>query len=204
MATLSLKWRRLRRRTVQPQRTSLKDELRLRPTGADPNGGVATETGERREQRPTQSKWIPAKLDFLVDMAGEMVIAQSMVRHHPELAALHSPAVLRSLAQLARITGDLQKTAMSMRMVPVGGLFQKMSRLVRDLARKTGKQAELEAIGAETELDRNVVEELADPLMHMVRNAADHGLETPEERRAAGKNPTGAFASAPATRRGIS
>jgi two-component system chemotaxis sensor kinase CheA len=132
-----------------------------------------------------------AKLDFLVDMAGEMVIAQSMVRHHPELAALRSPAVLRSLAQLARITGDLQKTAMSMRMVPVGGLFQKMSRLVRDLARKTGKQAEMEAIGAETELDRNVVEELADPLMHMVRNAADHGLEPPEERRAAGKDPTG-------------
>ncbi len=132
-----------------------------------------------------------AKLDFLVDMAGEMVIAQSMVQHHPELAALHSPAVLRSLAQLARITGDLQKTAMSMRMVPVGGLFQKMSRLVRDLARKAGKQIDMEAIGAETELDRNVVEELADPLMHMVRNAADHGLELPEERRAAGKDLTG-------------
>ena len=120
-----------------------------------------------------------------------MVIAQSMVRHHPELAALRSPAVLRSLAQLARITGDLQKTAMSMRMVPVGGLFQKMSRLVRDLARKTSKLAEMEAVGGETELDRNVVEELADPLMHMVRNAADHGLEPPEERQAAGKDPTG-------------
>ncbi|HWD00316.1 MAG TPA: chemotaxis protein CheA [Candidatus Sulfopaludibacter sp.] len=132
-----------------------------------------------------------AKLDFLVDMAGEMVIAQSMVLHHPELAVLRSPAVLRSLAQLARITGDLQKTAMSMRMVPIGGLFQKMSRLVRDLARKSGKLAEMEAIGGETELDRNVVEELADPLMHMVRNAADHGLEPPEERRAAGKDPTG-------------
>ena len=131
------------------------------------------------------------KLDFLVEMAGEMVIAQSMVRHHPELAALRSPALLRSLAQLARITGDLQKTAMSLRMVPIGGLFQKMSRLVRDLARKTGKQAEMEAIGGETEMDRNVVEELADPLMHMVRNAADHGLEPPEERRAAGKDSTG-------------
>jgi two-component system chemotaxis sensor kinase CheA len=149
--------------------------------------------GDRRAQgNETRSvKVDTAKLDFLVDMAGEMVIAQSMVRHHPELAALHSPALLRSLAQLARITGDLQKTAMSMRMVPVGGLFQKMSRLVRDLARKAGKQAEMEAIGAETELDRNVVEELADPLMHMVRNAADHGLESPEERLAAGKDPTG-------------
>ena len=132
-----------------------------------------------------------AKLDFLVEMAGEMVVAQSMVQHHPELAAIHSPAVLRSLAQLARITSDLQKTAMSMRMVPVGGLFQKMSRLVRDLTRKTGKHAELEAIGADTELDRNVVEELADPLMHMVRNAADHGLEGVEERRVSGKDTTG-------------
>jgi two-component system chemotaxis sensor kinase CheA len=80
---------------------------------------------------------------------------------------------------------------MSMRMVQVGGLFQKMSRLVRDLARKTGKQAEMEVIGGNTELDRNVVEELADPLMHMVRNAADHGLEPVEERLAAGKDPTG-------------
>lgn len=131
------------------------------------------------------------KLDSLVDLAGEMVIAQLMVSHHPELAELKSPALLRSLAQLARITGELQKTAMSMRMVPVGGLFQKMNRLVRDLGRKTGKEAELEALGADTELDRNVVEELADPLMHMVRNSMDHGLEPPEERRAAGKNPQG-------------
>ncbi len=158
-------------------------------TGPERRSGKGDRRVQENESRSV--KVDTAKLDFLVDMAGEMVIAQSMVRHHPELAALRSPAVLSSLAQLARITGDLQKAAMSMRMVPVGGLFQRMSRLVRDLARKTGKQAELEAIGGETELDRNVVEELADPLMHMVRNAADHGLETPEERRAAGKDPVG-------------
>src|SRR5579875_1176986 len=132
-----------------------------------------------------------SKLDFLVDMAGELVIVQSMVRHHPELAALRNPAALRNLQQLERITGELQKTAMSMRMVPVGGLFQKMSRLVRDLARKTGKQVEMESFGADTELDRNVVEELADPLMHMIRNAVDHGVEPPEQRTAAGKSPVG-------------
>jgi two-component system chemotaxis sensor kinase CheA len=132
-----------------------------------------------------------SKLDFLVDMAGELVIVQSMVRHHPELAALHNPAALRNLAQLERITGELQKTAMSMRMVPVGGLFQKMNRLVRDLARKTGKQVEMESFGADTELDRNVVEELADPLMHMIRNAVDHGIEAPEGRLAAGKSVVG-------------
>jgi two-component system chemotaxis sensor kinase CheA len=169
----------------------------LDPASADPEDAAVAQSrnaegGRRVQGAETRSvKVDTAKLDFLVEMAGEMVIAQSMVRHHPELAALHSPAILRSLAQLARITGDLQKTAMSMRMVPMGGLFQKMSRLVRDLARKTGKQAEMEAIGGNTELDRNVVEELADPLMHMVRNAADHGLELPDERRAVGKDPTG-------------
>ncbi len=153
------------------------------------------DAGLGRTERATESarsvKVDTAKLDSLVDLAGEMVIAQSMVRHQPELANLNSPALSRSLAQLARITAELQKTAMSMRMVPVGGLFQKMNRLVRDLARKTGKQAEMEAFGADTELDRNVVEELADPLMHMVRNAVDHGLEPAEERLAAGKDASG-------------
>ena len=150
--------------------------------------------GEDRRDPTSQSHFVKvdtAKLDYLVDMAGEMVIAESMLRHHPELAGLHSPAVLQCLAQLARITSDLQKTVMSMRMVPIGGLFQKMNRLIRDLARKTGKRVELQAIGADTELDRNVVEELADPVMHMVRNAVDHGLGTEQERLAAGKDPVG-------------
>jgi two-component system, chemotaxis family, sensor kinase CheA len=150
--------------------------------------------GEDRRGRPSDSNCVKvgtAKLDLLVEMAGELVIAESMVRHHPELAQLHSPAVLNSLAQMARITTELQKTAMSMRMVPIGGLFQKMNRLIRDLGRKTGKRVELECIGSETELDRNVVEELADPLMHMIRNAVDHGLESEEERLAAGKDPIG-------------
>ncbi len=131
------------------------------------------------------------KLDFLVDMVGEMVIAQSLVKHDPDLATLGKPRLTRNLAQLARITGEVQRTAMAMRMVPIRALFQKMSRLVRDLSRKTGKQVELELIGEDTELDRNIVEELADPLMHMVRNSLDHGIETPEDRVRAGKSPAG-------------
>jgi len=83
------------------------------------------------------------------------------------------------------------RTVMSMRMVPIGPLFQKMARLVRDLTRKIGKNAEFYPFGEEVELDRNIVEELADPLMHMIRNSVDHGLETPAERVAAGKNPVG-------------
>ncbi|MBZ5590874.1 MAG: chemotaxis protein CheA [Acidobacteriia bacterium] len=143
-----------------------------------------------------------AKLDSLVDMVGEMVIADSILRHTPELAELKSTRVLRGLAQLARMTSEVQKTAMSMRMVTIGGLFQKMARLVRDTSRKQGKQVELATVGEDTELDRNIVEELGDPLMHMVRNAIDHGIETPEVRRAAGKDPTARLTLSAAHRAG--
>ncbi|HOL71184.1 MAG TPA: chemotaxis protein CheA [Bryobacteraceae bacterium] len=132
-----------------------------------------------------------AKLDFLVDMAGEMVIAQSQITHDPDLQSLESPRLQRNLAHLSRITEEIQKTAMSMRMVPIGQLFRRMHRLVRDLARKAGKQVELELFGEDTELDRTIVEALSDPLIHMVRNSVDHGIEKPEVRRAAGKNPVG-------------
>jgi two-component system chemotaxis sensor kinase CheA len=128
-----------------------------------------------------------AKLDYLVDMAGEMVIAESLVRHDPELGSLKSQALQRKLAQMTRITAELQKTAMAMRLVPIGPLFRRMSRLVRDLSRQFGKQVQMETGGDEIELDRTIVEELADPLMHMVRNALDHGIEMPQERVAAGK-----------------
>jgi len=129
-----------------------------------------------------------AKLDFLVDTVGEMVIAQSLLRHD---AALTNPRLQRNLAQLSRITGEVQKTAMSMRMVPIGHLFSRMARLVRDVTRKEGKQAELAVTGEDTELDRTIVEDLGDPLMHMVRNSADHGIEPIEERIQAGKSPAG-------------
>jgi two-component system, chemotaxis family, sensor kinase CheA len=137
----------------------------------------------------TSVKVDTGKLDYLVDLAGEMVIAESLLRHDPELAALKNPRLLRRLAHLTRITTDLQKTAMSMRLVPVGQLFRRMERLVRDLSRQFGKLVEMETQGDNIELDRNIVEELADPLMHMVRNAMDHGIEMPADRERAGKNP---------------
>ena len=132
-----------------------------------------------------------AKLDSLVDMVGEMVIAQSLVRHSPELSGSQNALLQRHVAQLSRITDEVQKIAMSMRMVPVRMLFQKMARLLRDVCRKAGKQAELVTYGDDTELDRSIVEDLADPLMHMVRNAIDHGIEPPQERLAAGKPAAG-------------
>src|SRR5260370_3535377 len=138
---------------------------------------------------PRSVKVDTGKLDYLVEMVGELVIAQSLIQHDPDMAGLNSPRLMRNLGQLTRITADVQRVAMAMRMIPIGQLFGRMARLVRDLARKSGKQANLELTGEETELDRNMVEELADPLMHMIRNAVDHGAEPPEARIAAGKSP---------------
>lgn len=158
-----------------------------------PAAGSVRDTGTELRQSQAETRVVKVdtgKLDYLVDMVGEMVIAQSLVRHDPDLNVASKPRLGRNLSQLSRITEEVQRTAMAMRMVPVGPLFRKTARLVRDLARKVGKQAELETDGDEIEVDRTIVEELADPLMHMVRNAIDHGIETPAERRAAGKSET--------------
>ncbi|HWD99231.1 MAG TPA: chemotaxis protein CheA [Bryobacteraceae bacterium] len=128
-----------------------------------------------------------AKLEYLIDMVGELVIAESVVRHDPVIAHAEDPRLSRNLTQLARVVQEVQKTSMSMRMVAVGSLFRKMNRLIRDLSRKSGKPVELESSGDDVELDRSIVEDLADPMVHMIRNAVDHGIETPEARRAAGK-----------------
>jgi two-component system chemotaxis sensor kinase CheA len=131
------------------------------------------------------------KLDGLIDLVGELVIAQSMVVQNPELAAVGSQNLSRTLSQLRSITTDLQRTAMALRMVPVRSTFQKMSRLVRDLALQQGKEIQLVLEGEDTELDRGLVEDLGDPLVHMIRNSADHGIELPDARAAAGKSRQG-------------
>lgn len=132
-----------------------------------------------------------AKLDYLIEMTGEMVIALSLVRYNPAMAAMANSRLLRDFSQLARIGEQVQKSALSMRMAPIRSLFQKIARLVRDLSRQEGKQVELETSGEDTELDRNMVEELTDPLMHMIRNAIDHGIGCAEERVAASKPAVG-------------
>ena len=164
------------------------------PEAAAPEAPAPEAAAADSRQRRAEASVVKvdtAKLDYMVDMVGEMVIAQSQIHHDPRLATIESPRLQRNLAQLARITQDLQKTAMSMRMVPVGQLFRRLPRLVRDLCRKAGKQAGLELSGEETELDRTIVEELSDPLVHMIRNSVDHGIETPEERVLAGKPAAG-------------
>ncbi len=131
------------------------------------------------------------KLDNLVDMVGELVIVQSIIQSHPDMAAFADESLGRHMAQLKRISSDLQRNAMAMRMVPIRQTFQKMARLVRDLSRKSGKVVDLTLIGEDTELDRRVVEDITDPLMHMVRNSVDHGLEMPDGRAARGKPAVG-------------
>lgn len=127
------------------------------------------------------------KLDGLVDLVGEMVIAQSLVAQDTDLNSLQSQQLTRNLAQLNRITKELQRIAMSLRMVPIRSTFQKMNRLIRDTAAKMGKQVELVMEGEDTELDRTIVEEISDPLIHMIRNSIDHGIEKPDARISRGK-----------------
>ena len=135
------------------------------------------------------------KLDRMVNMVGELVITQAMLMQQsqgPEQGhSLETDELQRGLAELQQHTRDLQEGVMAMRAQPVKTVFSRIPRLVRELAAQTGKRIRLEMIGESTEIDTTVVEQLGDPLTHMIRNAADHGLETPAEREAAGKPPEG-------------
>ncbi len=186
-------------------------ETRVPPPTIDPNpelnlplntagpGAVSSHTPGQTKPSPNVPgtpgtgfvKVDTVKLDTLIDLVGELVIAESMVLQDPSLQAVATGPLARNLAQLRRITSELQRTAMSLRMVPIRATFQKMHRLVRDLAARQGKQVQLHLSGEDTELDRNIVEALYDPLVHMIRNAVDHGIESPEERGASGKSPVG-------------
>jgi two-component system chemotaxis sensor kinase CheA len=144
-----------------------------------------------RDGQSTMVKVDTTKLDGLLDLVGEMVIAQSLVGQDlGQVTGLH-PQFGRNMAQLARITKELQRVSMAMRMVPIRGVFQKMARVTRDLSAKQQKKIQFVTSGEDTELDRSVVEELNDPLLHMIRNSVDHGIEAPEKRAAAGKPPVG-------------
>ena len=125
------------------------------------------------------------RLDQLIDMIGELVIGESMVRQ--EVSEKLPDDEVQSVDQLGRTVRELQEMSLSLRMVPIAATFQKMHRIVRDISRKLGKQVRFEVRGEDTELDKTMVDQLSDPLMHMVRNAVDHGIEMPETRVASGK-----------------
>jgi two-component system chemotaxis sensor kinase CheA len=160
-------------------------EERNRASVRDGGGALKSHAGDDK------IKVSIARLDELINMTGELVIAHSMIAEGVMKGSLSSDACSRNVAHQGKIVRELQQLSMSMRMVPIGGVFQKMARLVRDLSRKAGKKVDFRMSGEETELDRTIVDKIADPLVHMVRNSVDHGLETAEERRQAGKNAVG-------------
>ena len=131
------------------------------------------------------------KLDGLMDMVGELVIAEAMVTQNPDVSALEIESFQKASRQLHKITCEMQDLVMEIRMVPLSTTFMKMHRIVRDMSKKLGKEVELKVIGEETEVDKNIIEKISDPLMHIIRNALDHGIEDVDSRIAAGKGERG-------------
>ncbi|MEW6378423.1 MAG: chemotaxis protein CheA [bacterium] len=147
-----------------------------------------TQTAESRKPQTEEGIRVSVdKLDSLVDLVGELVIAQIQVAS----SEVHDQKLSKNIAHLSKITRELQNLTMSMHMLPIRPLFQKMERLVRDVSRKAGKTVKVTLRGEETELDKQVIDTLGDPLVHMLRNAVDHGIEDPEQREALGKDKVG-------------
>lgn len=162
--------------------------------GGQPAGKTAAAPGRESRtpaQHGTTIQVNVGKLDELMDLVGELVIAEAMVTQNPEIARLQLEQFQKAVRHLQKITKEIQDKVMEIRMVPLATTFQRMHRIVRDMSRKLGKNVALRLIGEETEVDKSVIEHITDPLMHLVRNAVDHGLESAEERAAAGKPETG-------------
>ena len=178
--------------SVQPEPQAAKSEAAPAPAASAPSTAPAATHAPVKQSLISVSL---AKLDALLDIVGELVITESMVTSSPELMALSRDSYdnfMQSGRQLRKLTNDIQDIAMSLRMVPVSGVFQKMNRIVRDMNQNLNKSVRLTVIGENTEIDKTIVDSIQDPLMHMVRNSMDHGIEeTEEERIAAGKDPHG-------------
>ncbi len=168
--------------------------------GVVPPSAIAAALEEQKHIKEIKAKKIEAegmtsirvqsdKLDFLVDLVGELVTVQA--RLSQTAARKNEPELLKIAEDVERLVWDLRDNTMSIRMLPIGSTFSKFNRLVRDLSHTLGKKIDLVTEGAETELDKTVIEKLNDPLVHLIRNSIDHGLEMPEERKAAGKKETG-------------
>ncbi|MBI1686898.1 chemotaxis protein CheA [Caulobacter hibisci] len=161
---------------------------------AAPTPAAAAKTQQIEVPGPGQSviRVDPERIDRLIDLVGELVINQAMLAQRVgEYGIAPSSNLAMGLDELEQLTREIQDSVMAIRAQPVKSVFQRMPRLVREVASMTGKQARLVMDGENTEVDKTVIERLADPITHMLRNAIDHGLESPEERKAAGKNPEG-------------
>jgi two-component system chemotaxis sensor kinase CheA len=165
----------------------------LRSAGAAP---AASQGQQQSNGSASTIRVKTTKLDNLMDMVGELVIVQSQLSESSRASDRNddNSALQQNISQLQRITRELQHTSMSLRLVPIKPTFQKVGRMVRDIASQVGKKVDFITEGEDTELDRNVVEQINDPLVHMIRNSLDHGIETEEERAKTGKNPAGRVA----------
>ncbi|NLW88015.1 MAG: chemotaxis protein CheA [Planctomycetes bacterium] len=163
-------------------------------TAAEVANALRVQKGIKNQPAPGAENTIRVgteRLDSLINMVGELVIAQSMVAQDPNVTSGERPRLTRSVLHAGKIVRELQDLSMSLRMVPLKPTFQKMARLVRDLAKKSQKSVRFVTEGEDTEIDRNMVEIINDPLVHMIRNAVDHGIEPADERTAAGKDAVG-------------
>jgi two-component system, chemotaxis family, sensor kinase CheA len=173
---------------AEVEETPIVEEVLQTPAKIAP--ATAPAQNDAKNAKANENVRVPAeRLDELMDRVGELVIAQSRLS---QLAGGSADILLRSVSEdVERLSGELRDTMMVLRMVPIAQLFGRFRRLIHDLARETGKHIELVTEGESTEVDKGVIERLADPLVHLVRNSCDHGLETPEERLAAGKPAVG-------------
>ena len=167
------------------------------PQKAAPAAGAEATSGKGSGHQIKQSLISVnlSKLDQLMAVVGEIVITETMVTASPDLRGIEDAKLdnfYKSARQLRKLTDELQDISMSLRMVPVSGTFQKMRRIVRDMGQKLGRKAQLSIIGEDTEIDKTIVDAISDPIMHIVRNSMDHGIEPDEQMRIdAGKNPVG-------------
>ncbi len=184
-----------------PKKKTKDSEIYLAPDVKDMKpvtvGDIAKQNEEQTKKEPVTPK-VPlptatkqtfisvnvSKMDEIMDLVGELVIAESVVVNNPDILNLDMelPNFQKASMQLKKIIGELQEVIMGMRMLPLAPTFQKMNRIVFDVSRKLGKDIDLEIIGENTEVDKNIIEHISDPLMHLVRNSVDHGIETREER----------------------
>lgn len=131
------------------------------------------------------------KLDRLMDLVGELVIAEAMVTHNPDVEGQELENFQKASRQLHKVASELQDSVMELRMVPLEATFMKMNRIVRDMTKKLNKKAKLVLVGEDTEVDKNIIEHIGDPLMHIIRNSIDHGIEMPSVRVDNGKDESG-------------
>lgn len=173
---------------VQETETKVAETLEVTSVAQTENTALQKEDSKHNVKQNIISVNI-SKLDKLINIVGEIVISESMVINSPDLDGRSLENFSKSAMQLRKLTEELQDLVLSVRMIPIELIFSKMHRIVRDMSKKLEKEVVLEVIGEETEVDKNVLDNLSDPLMHLIRNSMDHGVETKEERLKSGKNP---------------